>query len=317
MNRRPQSPKPRYNNGYLASGAPNRAMTRSQHHSNQQQQNARHLQSNGIEHESSDAASSAHMEDASGQLVAVNSHQQQLLPSNHHHHQLYPAPPLPLSNAVSASSASGERSIVHPDMCFYCFDVLYSYLHDMETPDPPQTIPAHDAFPLFVTWKAGKHPRLRGCIGTFNSLNLHHGLREYAISSAMHDSRFQPIQQSELDKLICSVSILHQFEGANDHLDWHIGMHGIRIEFVNDKGSKKTATYLPEVAPEQGWDHVQTIDSLLRKAGHKGAITHDRRRAIRITRYRSQKVTVTHADYVGNKRTLHELARINAAHTLG
>ena len=31
-----------------------------------------------------------------------------------------------------------------------------------------------------------------------------------------------------------------------------MGRHGIRIEFYNEKGSKKTATYLPEVAPEQG-----------------------------------------------------------------
>ena len=28
-------------------------------------------------------------------------------------------------------------------------------------------------------------------------------------------------------------------------------MHGIRIEFVNERGHKKTATYLPEVAKEQ------------------------------------------------------------------
>ena len=31
-----------------------------------------------------------------------------------------------------------------------------------------------------------------------------------------------------------------------------IGVHGIRIEFYNDKGHKRTATYLPEVAKEQG-----------------------------------------------------------------
>ena len=36
--------------------------------------------------------------------------------------------------------------------------------------------------PLFVTWKIGKDKRLRGCIGTFTALNLHDGLREYAIS---------------------------------------------------------------------------------------------------------------------------------------
>lgn len=34
--------------------------------------------------------------------------------------------------------------------------------------------------PLFVTWTIGKDMRLRGCIGTFNAMHLHAGLREYA-----------------------------------------------------------------------------------------------------------------------------------------
>ncbi len=49
-----------------------------------------------------------------------------------------------------------------------------------------------------------------------------------------------------------SVSILCHFEDAADFLDWDIGVHGVRIEFYNDRGAKKTATYLPEVAREQG-----------------------------------------------------------------
>jgi AMMECR1 domain-containing protein len=39
-----------------------------------------------------------------------------------------------------------------------------------------------------------------------------------------------------------------------------VGVHGIRIEFFNEKGSKRTATYLPEVAKEQGkWNPVSTF----------------------------------------------------------
>jgi len=48
------------------------------------------------------------------------------------------------------------------------------------------------------------------------------------------------------------VSILTNFEDANDCMDWEVGIHGIRIEFINENGSRRTATYLPEVAPEQG-----------------------------------------------------------------
>ena len=31
-----------------------------------------------------------------------------------------------------------------------------------------------------------------------------------------------------------------------------IGVHGIRIEFINDKGHHRSATYLPDVCVEQG-----------------------------------------------------------------
>ncbi|XP_006819388.1 AMMECR1-like protein, partial [Saccoglossus kowalevskii] len=109
--------------------------------------------------------------------------------------------------------------------------------------------------PLFVTWKASGptngDKRLRGCIGTFAAVHLHEGLRDYTISSALKDSRFQPISKDELPRLQCSVSLLTNFEEANDHLDWEVGIHGIRIQFISEKGSKCTATYLPEVAIEQ------------------------------------------------------------------
>jgi AMME syndrome candidate gene 1 protein len=49
-----------------------------------------------------------------------------------------------------------------------------------------------------------------------------------------------------------SVSILRHFEDGNDYLDWEVGIHGIRIEFHSERGSRRTATYLPEVAMEQG-----------------------------------------------------------------
>lgn len=70
--------------------------------------------------------------------------------------------------------------------------------------------------------------------------------------SAFKDSRFNPITREELPRLHVSVSILRHFEDGVDYLDWEIGVHGIRIEFHNEKGNKRTATYLPDVATEQG-----------------------------------------------------------------
>ena len=68
----------------------------------------------------------------------------------------------------------------------------------------------------------------------------------------MKDSRFSPVARDELPKLHVSVSILCHFVDAADFLDWEIGVHGIRIEFYTERGTKKTATYLPEVPREQG-----------------------------------------------------------------
>ena len=68
----------------------------------------------------------------------------------------------------------------------------------------------------------------------------------------MKDTRFNPVSREELPRLHVSVSILCHFEDAADFMDWDIGTHGIRIEFFNERGVKKTATYLPEVPSEQG-----------------------------------------------------------------
>jgi len=187
-------------------------------------------------------------------------------------------------------------SIVKPEMCYFCFDVLYCHLYNLDPPRVPSF--TNDYYPLFVTWRIGKEKKLRGCIGTFNEMLLHHGLREYAVTSALKDSRFSPVCREELPRLIVSVSILCHFEDAADYLDWEIGVHGIRIEFYTERGVKKTATYLPEVAQEQGWDKIQTIDSLLKKGGYKGTPTPEVRRSIRLTRYQSEKVTVAYSDYL-------------------
>ncbi|KFB40113.1 AGAP000328-PA-like protein [Anopheles sinensis] len=190
-----------------------------------------------------------------------------------------------------------QKSMVNsmPDMCFYCFEVLYRELHNMEEPRTPCF--TNDPYPLFVTWKIGREKRLRGCIGTFSAMRLHSGLREYAITSALRDSRFSPITRDEIQRLTVSVSILQGFEEARGYLDWTLGIHGIRIEFYNERGSKRTATYLPQVASEQGWDQTQTIDSLLRKGGYRAQITPETRRSIKLTRYTSQEWHMSYNEY--------------------
>ncbi|GAA5885927.1 hypothetical protein JCM6882_004206 [Rhodosporidiobolus microsporus] len=50
------------------------------------------------------------------------------------------------------------------------------------------------------------------------------------------------------------------------------------------------ATFLPEVAPEQGWSKVDAIDAAMRKAGFKGSVTDEMRSRARVSRYQSKKV---------------------------
>ena len=68
-----------------------------------------------------------------------------------------------------------------------------------------------------------------------------------------------------------------------------IGTHGIQIEFQDGK-LVRTATYLPEVAREQGWTKRQAIDSLMRKGGYKHKVTDEMRNNIKLTKYRSENV---------------------------
>jgi len=185
-------------------------------------------------------------------------------------------------------------------MCGYCFDVLHREIAK-GAPEPQPPAFADDAYPLFVTWKKWSKSHgeyiLRGCIGNFSAQRLHAGLAEYAITSALHDRRFEPIAAAELPSLSCAVSLLTNFEKAKDYLDWEVGTHGIWIEYELENGKTTTATYLPEVMPEQNWSKVEAIDSLLRKGGYRATPTEAVRRSIRLTRYQSEKGAMTYAEW--------------------
>lgn len=188
-----------------------------------------------------------------------------------------------------------SQSVVREEHVQYCFKVLIAHLNDEPYPKP--TFP-NDEYPLFVTWHKKTSDgdlQLRGCIGNFNPLPLHKGLRDYALISALRDSRFRPIRLEELPKLTCAVSLLTDFEVADNYLDWEVGVHGIWIEFVHLNGKKDTATYLPEVMIEQEWTKEEAIESLLRKGDFRGAITKDYcLKNIVLTRYQSQKLEMAY-----------------------
>ena len=52
-------------------------------------------------------------------------------------------------------------------------------------------------------------------------------------------------------------------------MDWTLGTHGLRISFTHH-GRRYGATYLPDIAPDQGWTREETVMSLVKKAGWRG-----------------------------------------------
>ncbi|CAD6198205.1 unnamed protein product [Caenorhabditis auriculariae] len=191
-------------------------------------------------------------------------------------------------------------AIATADMTVFCFDVIESKLSGRKDPPAPSSIPPVK-LPLFVTWKVGSHNTLRGCIGTFSELNLQEGLRDYAKVSAFEDHRFKPIRKDEVSSLSCGVSLLINFEPALDYRDWTIGTHGVRIHF-SDGRSQLSAVFLPEVAAEQGWNHLETIDALIAKAGHRGKVDENLRMSLRVVRFQSSKFVMSYAEYLQHKR---------------
>ncbi|KFA62070.1 hypothetical protein S40285_02118 [Stachybotrys chlorohalonatus IBT 40285] len=153
--------------------------------------------------------------------------------------------------------------------------------------------------PLFVTWNTVEDDgdtSLRGCIGTFEAQPLAVGIPEYAVISALHDTRFSPVARAELPELQAAVTLLTDFEEVEDPYDWEVGVHGIRLSF-HDRGRRYGSTYLPDVASEQGWTKDEALFSLVRKAGWVGSRSRWKDLDLKVTRYQGKKVSVDYPEF--------------------
>ncbi|GAA5939343.1 uncharacterized protein JCM15063_004492 [Sporobolomyces koalae] len=63
------------------------------------------------------------------------------------------------------------------------------------------------------------------------------------------------------------------------------------------------ATFLPDVATEQGWSKVDAVNAAIRKAGYKGAVTDELRRTCKVSRYQSKKVKIAYDEWVQWRQT--------------
>ena len=83
-----------------------------------------------------------------------------------------------------------------------------------------------------------------------------------AEAAAFQDHRFMPLMESELDDIEIEISILSELIEVSDYHDIVIGIDGILL-----KQGRMQSVFLPQVAPEQGWDLDTTLKHLSRKAG--------------------------------------------------
>ena len=105
--------------------------------------------------------------------------------------------------------------------------------------------------------------KLRGCIGQPEpTFPLYYGTVEAALDAALHDPRFEPVTAAELPRLQLEVTVLSPRKPIASYREIRIGTHGVVLQ----KGDK-AALFLPQVAPEQGWNVEQMLDALAEKAG--------------------------------------------------
>lgn len=114
---------------------------------------------------------------------------------------------------------------------------------------------------VFVCLK--KDGELRGCIGTFQpcEATIAEETVRNAISAAVHDPRFPPVQADELSSLHYSIDVLTPPEPVHDMLELDPKRYGVIVRSGNRRG-----LLLPDL------DGVDTVDYQIRIAMQKAGI---------------------------------------------
>jgi AmmeMemoRadiSam system protein B/AmmeMemoRadiSam system protein A len=112
----------------------------------------------------------------------------------------------------------------------------------------------------FVTLK--KNGVLRGCIGDiFPRQPLYKSVIINAINACVNDRRFVPVSQDELEDITIEISALTVPAPIASPDEIRIGIDGV---VLNKDGY--SAVFLPQVAPEQGWNVDEMLTQLSLKA---------------------------------------------------
>ena len=119
-----------------------------------------------------------------------------------------------------------------------------------------------ESYGVFVTLNT-PDGELRGCIGNIIPVaRLAESLWGRAQDAALNDPRFDPVTKDELPGLKVEISVLTKPQDIASYEEIELGRHGIIL-----RKHRRSAVFLPQVAPEQGWTLPQTLSALSMKAG--------------------------------------------------
>ncbi|MFA5553359.1 MAG: AmmeMemoRadiSam system protein B [Phycisphaerae bacterium] len=154
--------------------------------------------------------------------------------------------------------------------------ILYQ-LQNKRVPSPSDLgVPISDAMKerraAFVTIKTpveiyGRTElQLRGCIGEiFPRVPLYQSVISNAVNASQNDPRFRALQMAEYNDIVIEISALTVPKPVARYDEIRVGIDGV---VLNKTG--RSSVFLPQVAPEQGWNLEEMLTQLSRKAGLPG-----------------------------------------------
>lgn len=139
---------------------------------------------------------------------------------------------------------------------------IESCILERPTPSLEVNSPAlHEKRGAFVSIHKGWS--LRGCIGVFiPEKRLYETVMDMAVAAATQDPRFEPVETSEMPKIVIEISALTALEKIDDPAQIEVGKHGLYIVKGLHRG-----LLLPQVATEHGFDRDTFLEQTCLKAG--------------------------------------------------
>lgn len=117
---------------------------------------------------------------------------------------------------------------------------------------------------VFVSLK--ENGMLRGCIGTIfpTQKNVAEEIIYNAINAGVHDPRFSPVKESELNNLLINVDEISDIEKISSSTELDIKKYGVIVRF-----GSKLGLLLPDI------EGIKSVDEQIDIARQKGAINKD------------------------------------------